>query len=273
VRCLGSRAKERTIVLLTNGEMAYSNMGTDEDTYGFDCKFVVEPPAKFICPICAMILRDPHQTQCCGSHYCNCCIQQLVKKAAPCPECRGFVQPFRDVSVTQKINALQVKCSNSYWGCDWTGELGQLGEHLVKCEQKPAKCASCGLFVPKDICRDHEAVYCPKRTYTCTYCSTYTASYETVSSKHWPVCIKYPIECPNGCSSSVKIARDQLMRHLKGDCQIQQKIKRLSDTIESLEIMLEQKEQRIEELEAEVSFMYAQKIFSNPQCIVHNQIL
>ena len=42
------------------------------------------------------------------------------------------------------------------------------------------------------------------------------------------------------------------MTHLKVDCQIQQKIKKLSDTIEGLEIMLEQKEHRIEELEAEV---------------------
>lgn len=232
--------------------MAYSNTGSDEDTYGFDCKFVEEPPTRFICPICAMILRDPHQTQCCGAHYCNCCVQQLVKRSTPCPACRGFVRPFRDVSVTQNINALKVKCSNSYWGCEWTGQLGHLGEHSVTCEQKPAKCTSCGLFVPKEIIRDHETIHCPQRMHTCTHCSSYTATYEDVTTKHWPVCSKYPIDCPNGCSSSVKIPRDQLMTHLKEECQIQQKIKKLTNNIEGLEIMLEQKEHRIEELEAEV---------------------
>ena len=51
------------------------------------------------------------------------------------------------------------------------------------------------------------------------------------------------------------------MIHLKEECQIQQKIKRLLDTIESLEILLEQKEQRIEELEAEVGLQYAICVF------------
>jgi hypothetical protein len=166
--------------------------------------------------------------------------------------CGRAVNAFRDVSVTQKINALRVKCSNSYWGCEWTGELGHLGEHLVTCEQKPAKCSSCGLFVPKDICRDHESLHCPKRTHTCTFCSNFTSTYEKVQTMHWPHCPKYPIDCPNGCSSSLKIPRDQLMTHLREACQMKQKIEKMAETIETLEITLEQKERRIEELEAEV---------------------
>ena len=253
--------------------MAYSNTGSDEDTYGFDCKFVEDPPTSLICPICAMILRDPHQTRCCGCHYCACCVQQLVKKTAPCVTCGGYVTAFRDASVTQRINALRVKCSNSYWGCAWTGDLGHLGEHLVTCEQKPTKCSSCSLFVPREICREHELSDCPKRPYTCTYCSNFTSAYEFVKERHWPMCPKFPIECPVSCSSNVKIPRDGLIKHLKEDCTIQEKIDRLSGTIEMLEVTVERKEQRIEDLEAEVSSLSLTHIHTHTYIHTYTHIM
>lgn len=227
----------------------YSNTSNEYDRYGFDCVFVTEPPSKFFCPICVMILRDPYQTQCCGGHYCQCCVQQLVQRSTPCVNCGGVVRAFRDVSVTQKINALQVKCSNADWGCAWVGELGFLGEHLVTCERKPAKCSSCGLFVPNDTFRKHQSQDCPKRAYTCSYCSNFTSTYEKVRSTHWPKCPSFPIECPNSCSSIKKIPREKILSHLKEDCR---KLRDMSDTIDLLELALEQKEHRIEELEAEV---------------------
>lgn len=233
--------------------MAYSNTGNDYDKYGFDCKFVTEPPPKFICSICVMILRDPYQTQCCGSHYCQCCVQQLVKKKTPCVTCGGVVRAFRDVSVTQKINSLQVKCTNADWGCDWTGELGLLGEHVVTCEFKPAKCNSCGLFVPKSISRDHQSLHCPQRVYTCTHCSNFTSTYEEVRNAHWPKCPRFPIECPNGCSTTKKFEREKIMTHLKKNCNIKQKMAVMKETIEMLEVALEEKDQRLQELEAVVS--------------------
>ena len=232
--------------------MAYSNTDADLDKYGFDCKFVTEPPSNLFCPICVLLLRDPYQSQCCGCHYCHCCVQQLVQKSAPCVLCSGVVRAFRDVSVTQQINSLRVKCSNTDGGCEWTGELGYLGEHLVTCEQKPDKCPSCGLFVPKDIFRDHQSLHCPKRPYTCTYCSNFTSTYEEVRATHWPQCPSFPISCPNGCSSKNKVPREKLLTHLKEECDIKQRIRDMADTIELLELALQQKQNRIEELEAEV---------------------
>ena len=232
--------------------VAYDNTNSDYDKYGFDCTFVQEPPSKFICPICAMILRDPYQTQCCGCHYCQCCVQQLVHNTTPCVTCSGVVRAFRDVSVTQKINALQVKCSNADWGCVWSGELGQVGEHMVTCRFKPTKCSSCGLFVPKEISREHESQHCPKRTYTCTYCSKFTSAYDVVKSTHWPQCPCFPIECPNKCSK--KVPREKILKHLKENCA---RIREMAETIELLELALEQKEVRIEELETEVCFCLA----------------
>lgn len=238
----------------TTGEvytfMAYSNTSTDLDNYGFDCTFLAEPPPKLICPICTMLLRDPYQSQCCGCHYCHCCVQQLLSKTVPCVVCSGVVKAFRDVSVTQQINSLQVKCSNA--DCRWTGELGVIGEHMVTCEQKPTKCSSCGLFVPKEILHDHQSIHCPKRAFTCQFCNNFTSTFEEVRSTHWPQCPSYPILCPNGCSTTKKVLRDQLLSHLNDECTVKQRVRDMAETIELLESALEQKEQRIEELEAEV---------------------
>lgn len=232
--------------------MAYDNTRNDLDNYGFDCTFVAEPPCKLICPICVMLLRDPYQSQCCGCHYCHCCVEQLMQKNLPCVMCSGTVKAFRDVSVTQQINSLQVMCSNKDWGCGWTGDLGVLGEHLVKCDQKPAKCGSCGLFVPKDILREHGQLHCPKRAYTCKLCNNFTSTYDEVRRTHWPQCPSYPIPCPNECSSSKKVPRSQLIKHLNEECDIKMRMQTMTDRIKVLESTLELKEQRITELETEV---------------------
>ena len=87
------------------------------------------------------------------------------------------------------------------------------------------------------------------------------------------MCPKFPIECPVSCSSNVKIPRDGLIKHLKEDCTIQEKIDRLSGTIEMLEVTVERKEQRIEDLEAEVSSLSLTHIHTHTYIHTHNENL
>ena len=249
-RCAYGLVRPPLAFISCDHAMAYSNTTEDKDNYGFDCNFVSEPPPELLCPICVMVLRDPYQSLCCGGHYCQCCVQQLVEKNMPCTLCGGKVEIFRDVNVTLKVNSLQVKCSNSDWGCEWEGELGHLGEHLVKCEQKPAMCGMCGYFVPSGTFRDHESLHCPLRTYTCTHCNKFTATYDEVCHKHWPVCPCYPVSCPNECSKQ-KIPRNKLLHHLYKKCDLKQRVCDMTETIEHLQLDLQEEKLRIRELEAE----------------------
>lgn len=58
--------------------------------------FVEDPPLSMKCPVCKLILRDPHLLSCCGAHicevnyytsvlysttlFCICCIQYSVEE-------------------------------------------------------------------------------------------------------------------------------------------------------------------------------------------------
>ena len=222
-----------------------------EDIYD-DCTFVEDPPPELRCPLCCLILRDPFQTLCCGNLYCHCCIQQLVKRNMPCALCRRKLNlVFRDVRVNRRVNALKVKCSHRHWGCEWTGELGNLGAHVAECKKKPEKCDICLQLIPNDIVEDHKSLFCPKRIYTCVHCGDYTATYNEVRENHWPVCPSFPIPCPNECSEK-RVPRKSLMQHLTEECHLKLRVKRMADDIRSLQEDLSQRDARIKELEGEV---------------------
>ena len=108
---------------------------------GFDCEFV-EPPPTVIqteCPVCLLIIREPHQVTCCGKKFCGSCLQQLKDTNIPCPTCNasGF-SDFPDKALKQTLTSFRVRCSHQKDGCEWTGELGQLDAHLNE-DPQPGK--------------------------------------------------------------------------------------------------------------------------------------
>ncbi|XP_064385383.1 TNF receptor-associated factor 4-like [Halichondria panicea] len=108
-------------------------MAFQERIVGFDCEFL-EPPSENLqtdCPVCLQIIREPHQVTCCGKKYCKACIQAVKVKNKPCPTCNteGFSN-FPDTGHKQLLYNSKVRCSHQKDGCEWTGELRQLDEHL-----------------------------------------------------------------------------------------------------------------------------------------------
>lgn len=132
---------------------------------GFDCKFVEPPPKLFVqaelkCPVCLQIIRDPQQVTCCGKNFCESCIICVsVDEGLPCPACEADdYEYYPDAKLRQSLYALKVCCSHKSEGCEWTGELGQLDEHLNTDPKPEKRLQGCPLTI---ISYDFHHVGCP----------------------------------------------------------------------------------------------------------------
>ena len=217
---------------------------------GHDYEFVGKVPDRFICQICTKALRDPHLAVCCGQHFCESCLNKWFTRQGKesCPHCRAEGEGFNHVihkGLRSEVNQLKIRCCNRGGGCQWTGELGTLKQHLesdngcgyviVEC---PNKCrrvhkSSSIIRIPlsakvltlkrKDL-EAHITTDCYLRPYQCPFCGlkdTYKAItgqdlYRTSSnpySGHQAECPEAPLTCPNHCGST-KIKR----KDMKGHC-------------------------------------------------------
>ena len=96
---------------------------------GYDCKFVKPPPAEFQteCLICQLILREPYQATCCGTSFCQTCIQRVQDNK--CPNCRTKnFEMSPNKGLKHSLNQLHVYCTHSKDGCTWSGELQTLDD-------------------------------------------------------------------------------------------------------------------------------------------------
>ena len=217
---------------------------------GHESDFVCEVQDRFICQICAKVIREPHLAVCCGQHFCESCLNQWFKKQRmeSCPHCRAEGKAFNHVinkGLRSEINQLEVKCSNHGEGCMWTGELGTLKTHLqsgkgcgfveVKC---PNRCRAGGFsvksFQRKDLDK-HLKSECDLRPYRCEHCG-YKDTYHNITGKghppamhvwsffttyhstspehifHYDECPEFPLTCPNKCGAG-NIKRKNMNSH------------------------------------------------------------
>lgn len=111
-----------------------------EDAQGYSCTFVERPPEliETDCPFCLLVLREPHQVTCCGKSFCRACINKVKSGSdvVSCPCCNHTkIVDFPDVRLQQTLYGLRVYCTNREQGCEWSGELRELDNHL----NRPAK--------------------------------------------------------------------------------------------------------------------------------------
>ena len=197
---------------------------------GYDCEYIEQPPQylQSECPICLMVLRDPHQVSCCGNSFCRVCIDVVQTSSSPCPTCNNdSFSVFQDKRLQRSLYAFHVRCPHAKEGCQWTGELGELGKHLnespgkgdelVGCEFVEVECIYCMEPFQRCSVSDHQVRDCNQRPFSCDFCG-YQSIYEEVVRKHWPVCGYCPVPCPNDCG--VYPERQNLEHHVAKDCSL-----------------------------------------------------
>ncbi len=203
----------------------------DKRKIGFDCEFVEPPPEKYVqseCPVCLQIIREPHQVTCCGKKFCKACIEHIKVTKNLCPTCNEEeFSNFPDKGVKQLLYDLKVHCSHQKDGCEWTGELRQLDEHLNTDPQPEKQFEGCQFveiycfyecenYQQRRYIQTHQNDDCPKRPFGCEHCHDYKSTYDNVTNNHWPVCGSFPVLCPNQCGSTIQ--RQNLDSHVADEC-------------------------------------------------------
>ena len=177
--------------------------------------FVSQPPEDYFCSICTRVMCDPHLTDCCGQHFCRSCLLQWFHKQGrrQCPHCRNqSLNHIIDLPLKRKINELDVYCPNKGVGCDFQLKLGQISDHLQKCEYTQLTCQQgCGSTVYRKDLESHHSNKCPKRKFVCPYCSV-SGCYDHITTDHRKECPEFPVGCPRQCSSK-RIKRKELPNH------------------------------------------------------------
>ena len=195
-----------------------SSEGSSNDIREMDFLFVEPPPDDLTCPICLNVQHEPVLTSCCGNHFCHSCVKQVSHDQRPCPLCNslGFTTML-DKHFIRKVNELHVWCQYRKMGCPWQGNISDLRRHL---DSKSGNCKFikidcpflCGTSHNLSELECHKKV-CHHRPHTCKFCG-YNGTYEGMRTKHWCVCDKYPLPCPNSCGQ-LDIPRQSLKEHLK----------------------------------------------------------
>ena len=192
---------------------------------GFDCEFIERPQKAFQtdCPICLLVLRQPQQVTCCGYSFCRNCIPEICKDRKPCPTCNQVeFSVFPNKGLQRSLYEFHVWCTHEKEGCQWTGELGKLENHLNEspqhgdqlrgCPYTEVECCQCAKHFQCRGITTHEIEECLQRPFSCDYCGDYEADYESVVTEHWPVCSLRPVPCPNVCG--VYPERQNLEQHI-----------------------------------------------------------
>ena len=178
----------------------------------YDYNYVEPPPDRLMCKICQLPCREAQKSECCGHVFCKRDLEKMKVATAvsyACPICR--IESFKthpDPGVDREVKGLKVYCQNNEVGsgCNWTGEVNQIDEHLRKCE---VACVCCKEVMHYSAMTNH-INDCPC---LCQYCDT-VAERDVISDQHMQKCHKFPVPCPNACGRD-QIPQDEVGSHKK----------------------------------------------------------
>ena len=193
---------------------------------GFECELAEEPPKgiEWRCPICLLVMREPHQVDCCGYSFCKTCIYRAKISKKSCPMCNETeFSVFPNKGLQRVLYEFKVHCSNAKDGCKWIGDLRQLTTHLRgdyyedqlinNCKYVDVQCQFCSTLFKRHQLQEHKQKLCMKRPYKCPHCNDYSSTFEDVTENHILVCPNIAVLCPYNCG--VLTARRDVDKHTR----------------------------------------------------------
>ena len=124
------------------------------------------------------------------------------------------------------VAELQVRCANSERGCQWTGTVGTLDDHIASCQFAlvpcPNKCEEDkgdGELLLRKHLDQHLKTKCPKRAYECPHCGE-KGTFASITEDHDQVCEKKIVACPNkGIGCSLSMGQGKTREHVSRYCE------------------------------------------------------
>ena len=192
----------------------------NEEAHIFLCK----PSDWLYCRSCHQLLVEAQEMSCCEGMFCLKCIEQWnATEKGHCPGCTTVEWHWHpNRTVERVLKGMHVLCRNQRKGCQWRGELRDLGEHLSKdtgCQYAIVCCPhNCGTDIIRLLLNDHVSTQCSLRPHECQYCQT-GSTYADIVQNHLPQCPMHPVVCPNVCGAE-GVVRQGLAAHLSS-CPLQ----------------------------------------------------
>ena len=139
-----------------------------------------------------------------------------------CPTCRepdALTNVVLDKNFQRKVKGLKVRCLYYRERCEWVGELRELHDHLdpAKGGYHVACPFGCGKYGRRSEMREHSRHHCHERMISCENCGYYNM-FTIVTEKHYLICPRSPIDCPNQHCRMEGLRRYRLEQHLNVDC-------------------------------------------------------
>ena len=169
------------------------------------------------CPICRLVVRDAYQVNCCGKVLCKCCLMKWTNESnhSSCPVCRSEnirSKYFKDTRSDREIKRIRVFCNNEDSGCDWSGEVRDMENHVENCLYRLLQCKDCKETFTKQKLETHFTDECPKRKSKCCVCDE-EGTYDYITSEHPKKCPEVEMQCLNtGCDLIMK--RCEMTSHI-----------------------------------------------------------
>ena len=182
-------------------------------------QFLDDVPDRYLCTLCGLVARNIQLVNCCEKRFCLSCIKPDHNNKQLCPHCED--EEFDLMSLKkdkERISNLKVCCKERVKGCQWTGKLKDLQDHLLKeegCQFSLKECQKCHQLISRCEMLHHLENACPEREHRCQYCN-YQGSYDDVMRGHMPDCTYCPVVCPNQCG--VTCERAQMYEHINKIC-------------------------------------------------------
>jgi hypothetical protein len=126
------------------------------------------------CSICLEILSKPFECECCGTLFCEDCINDWIRIKLSCPmKCPNFKLTKGKINTRKMLSLLQLACTNTP-DCDFVSEYWSMFEHEAKCEYQKIKCPNTPCVFEGHFreLKNHLQNFCEHINYECGFCKS-----------------------------------------------------------------------------------------------------